>query len=504
MGWTAEEMGWQETVQHGYTQNAEWQGGEWSGGMGWTADEGRGWGNYGWEGAAGWPAAEGGQLCWSGETAEEPEEVMRFCSVLWVGSLPPRCTEDEVLAAFRIFGPIASVVVKNQTAASSLAFVNFMNEDAALTAYDHMYDGEIGGYEVKLREPQAKELLCPAWPINLDVLMSNLADEDDPGWAAWCAEVGWGADAGGGWGCNDFEGDFEGDGLAQGEDVGLALAPLSLEDNSEVAENLFPNILGEGSQDGARAFDPMIDNAAWVGPSWAAAAAAPKAKVAPRAASGGDAQRKRELIAVEACGRVELYGTSTRPAPSDHLMKPPKDVSTKLGAELAVGEYFCQNLTSPKLVFKRCQEIGEQYPGETQLTQALVAYLISQLTGASQNGTPFVSVRGCPQWAVEIALPHLLQRFRRTGETREIVVVTGVGGQDLRNGKHKHSSHTKGQTLDSRTRDLLLACREVDESKKGSVRPLFTVGRQLYGKGHEVGDGKVKFYGSFLVRLAAL
>ena len=373
-----------------------------------------------------------------------------------------------------------------------------------------MYDGEIGGHEVKLREPQTKELLSPVWPMNLDVLMSGLADEDDPGWASWCAEVGWGRHAEDHCGCAD--GDFEGEGVAEGaqrqdEEFGFGQLCLNAAPG-EVAEGLFPSIHGEGCHLG-QAFDPMHDRAAWVGPSFAAAAAAaaaPRQKAAPMtAALGSDAARQRELIAVEACGRVELYGTNLRAARSAFSEEPAsKEESSKLGAEMAVGEYFCQNLNSPKMVFKRCQEIGEEHQGEKELTQALIAYLNSQLTGASQNGTPFIALRGCPQWAVERALAPLLQRFRLPGQTRDVVVVSGVGGQDLRSGKHKHASHTKGQTLDACIRDLLLVSPEVDESKKGSVRPLFTVGRQLYGQGQAAGNGKVKFYGSFLVRLKAL
>ena len=130
---------WQETAP-----GAGWSGMGWAAaegtGMGWSADEGTGVG-MGWV-ESGWPAeySEGGpgELWWAGEAVEEPDEVMRLCSVLWVGSLPPRCTEEEVLAAFRNFGPIASIVVKNQQQHglySSLAFVNFMDEAGALTAY---------------------------------------------------------------------------------------------------------------------------------------------------------------------------------------------------------------------------------------------------------------------------------------------------------------------------------------------------------------------------------
>jgi hypothetical protein len=50
---------------------------------------------------------------------------------------------------------------------SSLGFVNFMDQPSALTAYDHMYDGEVGGQPIKLREPQAKQLLAPRWPLNV-------------------------------------------------------------------------------------------------------------------------------------------------------------------------------------------------------------------------------------------------------------------------------------------------------------------------------------------------
>ena len=44
---------------------------------------------------------------------------------------------------------------------------------------------------------------------------------------------------------------------------------------------------------------------------------------------------------------------------------------------------------------------------------------------------------------------------------REPVVVSGVGGQDLRTGKHKHASHTRGRTLEALMQDLLVASPEV-------------------------------------------
>ena len=123
----------------------------------------------GYEGQGGWAGGEYGDD--SGMAPpEEPEEVMQECWVLWVGSLPPRISEEELLESFFVYGPIASVSVKSQQqhgVYSSLGFVNFMDEPAALTAYDSMYDGEIGGQQIKLREPQPKQLLAPRWPLNL-------------------------------------------------------------------------------------------------------------------------------------------------------------------------------------------------------------------------------------------------------------------------------------------------------------------------------------------------
>jgi hypothetical protein len=48
---------------------------------------------------------------------------------------------------------------------------------------------------------------------------------------------------------------------------------------------------------------------------------------------------------------------------------------------------------------------------------------------------------------VERALEGGLRRLQ-TGEEREVVVVTGVGGTDARTNQHKHASHTKGGTVD--------------------------------------------------------
>ena len=76
--------------------------------------------------------------------------------------------------------------------------------------------------------------------------------------------------------------------------------------------------------------------------------------------------------------------------------------------------------------------------------------------------------------------------------------MAGVGGQDTRTGKHKHASHTKGGTLEALVLDLLIDCPEVAASK-GSIRPLFTLGRPV-----EAGGAKVKYFGSYLVRLAGL
>ena len=71
-------------------------------GQGYYADGG------GWTGGWGYGAEMGFAL------PEEPEEFMQECWVLWVGSLPPRLSEEELLEAFSVYGPIASVSVKSQ------------------------------------------------------------------------------------------------------------------------------------------------------------------------------------------------------------------------------------------------------------------------------------------------------------------------------------------------------------------------------------------------------
>jgi len=50
------------------------------------------------------------------------------------------------------------------------------------------------------------------------------------------------------------------------------------------------------------------------------------------------------------------------------------------------------------------------------------------------NGTTFISLRGCPQWAVELVLSPVLQRFQRKGVACPVVIIAGVGGQDGRTG----------------------------------------------------------------------
>jgi len=80
------------------------EGGGFDGGYG----EAGGWGVNSCPGFGGDGGEGGGYEGW-GEL-QEPQEMMHECWVLWVGSLPPRCTEEELLEAFQVFGPIASVV----------------------------------------------------------------------------------------------------------------------------------------------------------------------------------------------------------------------------------------------------------------------------------------------------------------------------------------------------------------------------------------------------------
>ena len=161
----------------------------------------------------------------------------------------------------------------------------------------------------------------------------------------------------------------------------------------------------------------------------------------------------------------------------------------RIGEAMPVGQYFCNDLEHPSLAFSRCQEIGDSPQARQKLVDAVQ-------TGWTMNRTEYVSFRGCPTWAVQLVLPDLLSRRRRR-DSVDIVIVAGVGGQDGHSGKHKHRSHTKGGTIEALVQDLLLKSRDVDDSKS-SVRPLFTLGPS--------GDGgkKIKYYGSFLVRLARL
>ena len=77
--------------------------------------------------------------------------------------------------------------------------------------------------------------------------------------------------------------------------------------------------------------------------------------------------------------------------------------------------------------------------------------------GITQNHTRFVSLRGCPEWAVEGALSTALQELRTQlgPHETEVVVVTGVGGTDDKTNSHKHASHTKGGTVDSAALEAL-------------------------------------------------
>ena len=69
----------------------------------------------------------------------------------------------------------------------------------------------------------------------------------------------------------------------------------------------------------------------------------------------------------------------------------------------------------------------------------------------------YVSLRGCPAWAVEGALAAALEALRAQlgPQETEVVVVTGVGGTDDKTNTHKHASHTKGGTVDSAALEAL-------------------------------------------------
>ena len=137
-----------------------------------------------------------GALPWEHPGAEfaEPEESMRECWVLWVGSLPPRCSELQLLEAFAPYGPIASVHVKSQQQSglySSLGFVNFLDDSAARAAFEDMWEAVIDGYTIKLREPQPKMLLW-YFPRFLALVLSLLSARccsgtaEMPFYLTWC------------------------------------------------------------------------------------------------------------------------------------------------------------------------------------------------------------------------------------------------------------------------------------------------------------------------------
>lgn len=102
------------------------------------------------------------------------------------------------------------------------------------------------------------------------------------------------------------------------------------------------------------------------------------------------------------------------------------------------------------ITFQKCQEIASRTKDTTKLTDALQY-------GITQNHTRYVSLRGCPEWAVEGALPAALREVRAQmgSQETEVVVVTGVGGTDDKTNTHKHASHTKGGTVDAAVSDLL-------------------------------------------------
>ena len=387
MGWAAAAG---EGGGFGYGEGGSFDPGHGHAMMGWAAgdvEDPDGWQTYGGqeEDPNGWQTYDGGQ--------EEPEEVMHECWVLWVGSLPPRCTEEELLEAFSVYGPIASVTVKSQQQSglvSSLGFVNFMDEHGAFMAYDHMCEGEVGGHAIKLREPQAKSLLCQEWPINI-----NAADPDEPGWARWCEQVGWntgeypddGEESWGGGGVRDemlvgFGQLSLGDGAGGG--VGEAKFDHDAQQSQEVpceGAETFPALSGAGVGASPDSFDP--DRAAFVGPTFAAAAAS-ELKACAGGGGGGGAGRqgegdkegmtmRKELIASEASGRVQLFGMMRvkREKGGEEEARDPRGrgAKVKIGEDMPVGDFFAPDLSHPKQAFERCKQLAKELTGDRAKTK---------------------------------------------------------------------------------------------------------------------------------------
>ena len=69
-----------------------------------------------------------------------------------------------------------------------------------------------------------------------------------------------------------------------------------------------------------------------------------------------------------------------------------------MGTAKAVGNYFANDLRHPSLTFQHCQEIASQTRDTAKLAEALQY-------GRTLNGLQYVSLRGCPEWAVAAALP---------------------------------------------------------------------------------------------------
>jgi hypothetical protein len=196
----------------------------------------------------------------------------------------------------------------------------------------------------------------------------------------------------------------------------------------------------------------------------------------------------------------------------------------------ASGDYFAIGLQHPSITFHKCQEIASHTKDTAKLADALQY-------GITQNHTRYVSLRGCPEWAVEGALPAALQEVRAQlgPQETEVVVVTGVGGTDDKTNTHKHASHTKGGTVDKAALEALtsgaaskllatrlvynffvdlvskeLICREKIETSLSKlfesqiemlgrrITPLFTVDH----KGSRQQDGsQKKYFGSYLIKL---
>ncbi|EKX36314.1 hypothetical protein GUITHDRAFT_117544 [Guillardia theta CCMP2712] len=291
------------------------------------------------------------------EYQDYDEEVPHECWELW--------------DVFEQFGMIASIAVQNQQKEglyNALAFVNFLDESSAKSAFEDMKGGQILGKPIKVRPPQPKVILCSA--RLLDAYESQFYEPED------------------------FDEVYQEEHSCNQPDSSVELQSADPRGPHESWEHA--DVLSARTQDLQLNDEEGIHNdkprtkSTWISKAMAAPTYSPSLTSV------------RSLFEETAVMTLGLQASSTL---------------SRLGRPRPVGSYFCNDLVHPSVSFQRCQQAGAA-------TRSLVGAVQS---GKTLNGTDYVSFRGFPQWAAELAVDpciaqDMLERSQHVRGSREAII----------------------------------------------------------------------------------